>query len=58
MNEDYNVKGEYIFRGIEYLITMKTLKNGTCLCVEVEDKITGDQWKGSFDSSCKFVFYK
>ena len=57
MDEKFSVSGEYVFRGIEYRVSFHTVqKTGRCLSVEVEDRITGDQWKGYFDPSCKFMF--
>jgi len=56
MNQNYRVTGEYIFRGIEYLVTIQTLNNGTTLCIEVEDKVTADQWRGTFEASCNSCF--
>ena len=54
MDEKFNVSGEYVFRGIEYRVSFVTVdKPGRCLSVEVEDKITGDQWRGLFDPACK-----
>nr|XP_018666851.1 coiled-coil domain-containing protein 61 isoform X2 [Ciona intestinalis] len=50
MDEDYTASSEYVFRGIEYYVTIKTYKGGTCLSVEVEDKVTSEQWRGNFDS--------
>ncbi len=52
MEEDSTVVATYMFRGIEYVITMNTLDTNT-LVVEVEDRLTADQWRGSFDSACK-----
>ncbi|CAK8679807.1 unnamed protein product [Clavelina lepadiformis] len=50
MDTPYHISGEYVFRGIEYVVTFRTLKSNLCLTIEVEDKVTGDQWKGNFES--------
>lgn len=58
MDLNFDIAGEYIFRGIEYRISFCTVnKPEPCLSIEVEDKITGDQWKGIFDSSCKYAIF-
>nr|CAB3228630.1 coiled-coil domain-containing protein 61 [Phallusia mammillata] len=51
MNPDYSASSEYVFRGIEYIVTLRTIKNGSVLCVEVEDKVTAEQWRGTFESN-------
>ena len=57
MNDNFSVCGEYVFRGIEYQVSFSTVNKPTqCLAVEVEDKVTGDQWKGAFDASCMLWF--
>ena len=53
MEEDATVVATYIFRGIEYVVTMNIVNNGSSLVVEVEDRLTADQWRGSFDAACK-----
>ena len=56
MDERFYAAGEYIFRGIEYRVSFRSVnKPAPCLSVEVEDKVTGDQWKGMFDSSCEIL---
>ena len=51
--EDSTVVATYVFRGIEYIVTMNVLNNRSTLVVEVEDRLTADQWRGSFDAACK-----
>ncbi|WAR20131.1 CCD61-like protein [Mya arenaria] len=48
--EDQTVSAAYIFRGIEYIVTM-LVKNENTLTVEVEDKLTADQWRADFDAA-------
>ena len=52
MEDETTVSAPYIFRGIEYIVNM-TVQDGIGLCVEVEDKLTADQWRADFDSACK-----
>lgn len=40
----------YVFRGFEYVVSMKVDDSHT-LTVEVEDRLTADQWRGTFDGS-------
>ncbi len=51
--EGANVVSTYMFRGIEYVVSMNVQQ--LCLTVEVEDRVTADQWRGSFDGACKFL---
>lgn len=55
MPEDTTLEGAYVFRGVEYVITMK-IHDGSMLTVVVEDRLTANQWKGSFDSNCNSTF--
>ncbi|XP_067875050.1 centrosomal protein CCDC61 [Heterodontus francisci] len=43
-----SVQANYVFRGIEYLITM--MVTGDVLEVEVEDRLTSEQWRGEFEA--------
>ena len=54
--EDTTVVATYVFRGIEYVVSMNVLNGRDTLVVEVEDKLTADQWRGSFDSACKYIY--
>ena len=51
MDEESNITATYIFRGIEYVVSMNVTPS--TLRVEVEDRLTADQWRGSFDAACK-----
>ena len=54
MEGDTAVVANYIFRGIEYGVTMNML-NDNELMVEVEDRQTTDQWRGKFDAACELL---
>jgi len=55
MEDSTTVSAAYIFRGIEYIVTMNVkAENG--LTVEVEDKLTADQWRADFDAACMLIF--
>ncbi|KAJ1106865.1 hypothetical protein NDU88_004263 [Pleurodeles waltl] len=49
MATQQSTQSEYIFRGIEHIVRM--VVDGDLLEVEVEDKLTTDQWRGEFDSA-------
>ncbi|KAL5008943.1 hypothetical protein ScPMuIL_014524 [Solemya velum] len=48
--EESTLSNTYVFRGIEYIVTM-CLQSGCQLLVEVEDRLTADQWRATFDSA-------
>ena len=57
--EDENiasVTGPYTFRGMDYMVTMWIDDGNNTLTVEVEDRLTADQWRGTFDAACEFQF--
>jgi len=58
MAEISPVSGSYVFRGVECTVTMTTT-NDDHLTLEVEDQVTTDQWRASFDAPCmlSFVFF-
>ncbi|KAL7980757.1 hypothetical protein Chor_001911 [Crotalus horridus] len=45
---DYGLQVDYVFRGAEHVVRMTT--EGNLLEVEVEDRLTTDQWRGEFDA--------
>ncbi|XP_050406127.1 centrosomal protein CCDC61 isoform X2 [Patella vulgata] len=47
---DIKVTSSCLFRGSEYIVTME-VKDGEELFIEVEDRLTSDQWKASFDAT-------
>ncbi|OWF48721.1 Coiled-coil domain-containing protein 61 [Mizuhopecten yessoensis] len=49
MEEETTVSTSYVFRGIEYIVTMST--QAQSLTLEVEDRLTADQWRATFDSA-------
>lgn len=53
--DEGRVSGTYVFRGIEYVVT--TVVGNDSLVVEVEDRLTADQWRGTFDTACKYYRY-
>ena len=53
MGEESVVSNSYIFRGMEYIVSMAEDSQQGNLTVEVEDRLTSDQWRGTFDASCK-----
>ncbi|XP_060549766.1 centrosomal protein CCDC61 [Pantherophis guttatus] len=46
---DYGLQVDYVFRGAEHVVRMTT--EGNLLEVEVEDRLTTDQWRGEFDAA-------
>ena len=46
--------GVLIFKGTEYAVTSKLDNHGNSLIVEVEDRLSSDVWKNSFDIACKY----
>ena len=51
--DNTTVVATYVFRGIEYVVSMNAPNGRDTLVVEVEDRLTADQWRGSFDAACK-----
>nr|XP_025043187.1 coiled-coil domain-containing protein 61 [Pelodiscus sinensis] len=43
------LQADYVFRGTEHVVRMTV--NGSVLEVEVEDRLTTDQWRGEFDAA-------
>lgn len=54
--KDTYIRGEYLFRGVEYNICVQLNRNGNQMTLSVEDKMLGDQWKAAFDANCNFLF--
>ncbi|XP_019619910.1 PREDICTED: coiled-coil domain-containing protein 61-like [Branchiostoma belcheri] len=50
MGEETSMVASYSFRGAEFTVTMN-VTGGDHLAVEVQDKLTADQWAGTFSSS-------
>lgn len=45
---------KHVFRGIEYVVTLMIDGDKETFVLEVEDRLTSDQWRGQFDARCKF----
>ncbi|XP_038075059.1 centrosomal protein CCDC61-like [Patiria miniata] len=43
--------GPYTFRGMDYVVSMWLDEDNDTLTVEVEDRLTADQWRGTFDAA-------
>ena len=43
----------HVFRGIEYVVTLMIDSDKETFVLEVEDRLTSDQWRGQFDARCK-----
>lgn len=43
------IQANYVFRGIDYVITM--MVTGDVLEVQVEDRLTSEQWRGEFEAA-------
>lgn len=46
---------EIQFKNVDYVITMSiesSQSSNDKLCLEIEEKLTSERWKGSFDSAC------
>uniref|UniRef100_V9KNN3 Centrosomal protein CCDC61 n=1 Tax=Callorhinchus milii TaxID=7868 RepID=V9KNN3_CALMI len=43
------VQTDYVFRGIEYVVSMAV--SADVLEVEIQDQVTADQWRGEFEAS-------
>ena len=47
------VSARHVFRGIEYVATLMIDNDKEIFVLEVEDRLTSDQWRGQFDARCK-----
>ncbi|KAH0631551.1 hypothetical protein JD844_005924 [Phrynosoma platyrhinos] len=45
----HGLQADYVFRGVEHIVRMTV--EGNLLEVEVEDRLTTDQWRGEFDAA-------
>lgn len=54
--EDNIIKAtrRHVFRGVDYVVSLVVNKAEEQFTVEVEDRLTADQWRGVFDAKCKF----
>ncbi|XP_015444765.2 coiled-coil domain-containing protein 61 [Pteropus alecto] len=49
MDQPAGLQVDYVFRGVEHAV--RVLVSGQVLELEVEDRMTADQWRGEFDAS-------
>ncbi|XP_032341634.1 coiled-coil domain-containing protein 61 isoform X1 [Camelus ferus] len=49
MDQPAGLQVDYIFRGVEHAV--RVMVSGQVLELEVEDRMTADQWRGEFDAS-------
>lgn len=49
------VSARHVFRGIEYVVTLMIDNIKEMFVLEVEDRLTSDQWRGQFDAKCKYI---
>ena len=47
---------KHLFRGVEYVVTMSVDSEREVLSLEVEDRLTADQWTGQFDAKCWYYY--
>lgn len=51
------MSSRHVFRGIEYVVTLMIESDKEIFVLEVEDRLTSDQWRGQFDARCKLTNY-
>lgn len=51
MDQPAGLQVDYVFRGVEHAVRVSV--SGQVLELEVEDRMTADQWRGEFDASCE-----
>ncbi|XP_020950255.1 coiled-coil domain-containing protein 61 isoform X4 [Sus scrofa] len=49
MDQPAGLQVDYVFRGVEHAV--RVMVSGQVLELEVEDRMTADQWRGEFDAS-------
>nr|XP_036861358.1 coiled-coil domain-containing protein 61 [Manis javanica] len=49
MDQPAGLQVDYVFRGVEHAV--RVVVSGQVLELEVEDRMTADQWRGAFDAS-------
>ena len=45
----------FTFGGNEYTVSM-SVQDGSQLTVQVEEQLSTEQWRNTFDVNCKFIF--
>lgn len=53
MEQPASLQVDYVFRGVEHSVRVGV--SGQVLELEVEDRMTADQWRGEFDASCEYA---
>ncbi|KAI2591836.1 coiled-coil domain containing 61, partial [Homo sapiens] len=48
MDQPAGLQVDYVFRGVEHAV--RVMVSGQVLELEVEDRMTADQWRGEFDA--------
>lgn len=51
MDQPAGLQVDYVFRGVEHAV--RVVVSGQVLELEVEDRMTADQWRGEFDAGCE-----
>ena len=51
MDQPAGLQVDYVFRGVEHAV--RVMVSGQVLELEVEDRMTADQWRGEFDANCE-----
>lgn len=51
MEQPAGLQVDYMFRGVEHAV--RVVVSGQVLELEVEDRMTADQWRGEFDANCE-----
>lgn len=54
MDQPAGLQVDYVFRGVEHAV--RVMVSGQVLELEVEDRMTADQWRGEFDASCECAY--
>ena len=49
------LSSRHVFRGIEYVVTLMVDNDKEVFSLEIEDRLTSDQWRGQFDARCKLT---
>lgn len=53
MDQPAGLQVDYVFRGVEHAV--RVVVSGQVLELEVEDRMTADQWRGEFDANCEYA---
>ena len=50
-----DISAVYLVRGREYVVTL-TIQQESSLLIEVDDRETGEEWRGEFDAHCEYIY--